>query len=88
MSAEDHTLLLDFLNLQDRIHRRLTGALTVHGLSVSEYRVLDRLANAPNEAMRRVDLAADVGLTPSGVARMLAPMQKMRCLRSKSIKLF
>ncbi len=38
---------------------------------------MDRLYQAADEAMRRIDLAESVGLSASGVTRLLLPMQKI-----------
>jgi MarR family 2-MHQ and catechol resistance regulon transcriptional repressor len=42
-----------------------------HGLTLNEYEVLMLLARAPDGVMRRIDLAHEVRLSPSGVTRML-----------------
>jgi DNA-binding MarR family transcriptional regulator len=47
-----------------------------HGLTLSDYEVLLRLARAPERRMRRVDLAAQVLLTPSGITRLLAGLER------------
>jgi DNA-binding MarR family transcriptional regulator len=57
-------------------HAVLTGELSAqlvadHGLTLSEYEVLMLLARAPDGVMRRIDLAHEVRLSPSGVTRML-----------------
>jgi len=49
----------------------------IHGIGFTEYMVLHNLVNAPNKALRRVDLANSVGRTASGVTRMLLPMEKL-----------
>jgi DNA-binding MarR family transcriptional regulator len=52
--------------------RELSAQLVAeHGLTLSEYEVLMLLATAPDRIMRRVDLANEVRLSPSGVTRML-----------------
>ena len=38
---------------------------------------MDRLLSAPNQVMRRIDLAESVGRTASSITKMLAPMQKV-----------
>jgi DNA-binding MarR family transcriptional regulator len=48
-----------------------------HGLSLTELALLLQLRDAPNRAMRRADLAARLGITPSGVARQLAPLERI-----------
>jgi MarR family transcriptional regulator, 2-MHQ and catechol-resistance regulon repressor len=57
-------------------HAALTKQLSAqlvaeHGLTLNEYEVLVLLARAPERAMRRVDLAHEVRLSPSGVTRLL-----------------
>jgi len=42
-----------------------------HGLTVVGYQALLLLSAAEERAMRRVDLARELGLTPSGVTRLL-----------------
>ena len=41
------------------------------GMTVTDFEVLRRLADAEGGRMRRVDLAPAVGLTPSGITRLL-----------------
>ena len=47
-----------------------------HGLTINDYEVLLRLSRAPNGVMRRVDLAQQVLLTPSGITRLLDGLQR------------
>ncbi len=57
--------------------RRLSAQLMAdHGLTISDYEVLLRLAWAPDRRLRRVDLAAEVLLTASGVTRLLDGLEK------------
>lgn len=52
--------------------RLLDGELqATHGLTVVEYEALLLLSQAEERAMRRIDLARELGLTPSGVTRLL-----------------
>jgi DNA-binding MarR family transcriptional regulator len=52
--------------------RRLLGGLGFNDLIILYY-----LSQAPDERMRRIDIADKVGLTPSGITRMLLPMEKV-----------
>lgn len=70
-------LIHGLLNAAQAAEQQLNGALSIHGLAWSEYQVLLALRSAGNQKMRRVDLAKSVGLTPSGVTRLLAPMEKV-----------
>jgi DNA-binding MarR family transcriptional regulator len=57
--------------------RQLNTELTAdHGLTISDYEVLLRLARAPERRMRRVDLAEQVLLTASGVTRLLDGLER------------
>lgn len=57
--------------------RRLNALLLAdHGLTLSDYEVLLRLARAPDRRMRRVDLAEQVILTASGVTRLLDGLER------------
>jgi len=47
-----------------------------HGLGLSDFAALHHLAQAPGARLRRVDLARRLALTPSGVTRLLAPLER------------
>ncbi|MEP6391323.1 MAG: MarR family transcriptional regulator [Halioglobus sp.] len=70
-------LVLSIEKLAGNFARKLEGALTPHGISVTEFTVLNALYSSKNRSVRRVDLAGSVGLSASGVTRMLRPMQKI-----------
>lgn len=69
-------LLLKLTALHAKNQRQLAGPLSCHGISFSEYLVLRQLYLAPGKKLRRVDLAQQVGLSASGVTRLLNPMEK------------
>ena len=50
--------------------------LADHGLTLNDYEVLLRLARAPDRRLRRVDLAEEVLLTPSGITRLLDGLER------------
>jgi DNA-binding MarR family transcriptional regulator len=57
--------------------RRLDAELqSAHGLTVVGYEALLLLSRADEQAMRRVDLAEGLGLTPSGVTRLLDGLER------------
>lgn len=57
--------------------RRLNAQLSAeHGLTLSDFEVLLRLAQAPDRRMRRVDLAVEVLLTASGITRLLDGLER------------
>src|SRR5919202_6902466 len=64
-----------------RAHAALTRRfssqlLEAHGLTLNDYEVLLHLAHAPERRLRRVDLAEQVLLTPSGVTRLLSGLER------------
>src|SRR5215213_890694 len=64
-----------------RAHAATTRALNAdllneHGLTLSDYEVLLRLARAEGGMMRRVDLAESVLLTASGITRLLDGLER------------
>lgn len=61
-------------NLNRKLDRHL-GA--VHGIGITEFRVLSILATAPTLTLSRIELADALGLTASGVTRLLSPMVKI-----------
>ena len=74
---DDQTLLTAMMSLNMALQKRLNARLSFHGLGWTDYRVLQVLAARPEQTMRRIDLAEQVGLTASGVTRLLNPMEKI-----------
>jgi DNA-binding MarR family transcriptional regulator len=73
-----------FLNLskiQAVISRRFDNGLG--GLGYNEFIILFHLSQAEDEKMRRIDLAEKIGLTASGVTRLLLPMEKVGLVKSE-----
>ena len=67
--------------------RQLSAELVAqHGLTLTEYEVLVLLARAPERAMRRVDLAHEVRLSPSGVTRLLDRLEAAGLVGKASCK--
>ena len=48
----------------------------IHGLGVSDFAALHCLSEAPGYRLRRVDLAQRLALTPSGITRLLNPLER------------
>jgi DNA-binding MarR family transcriptional regulator len=48
-----------------------------HGISLSDLALLLELRAAPDEKLRRVELANKLGVTPSGIARQVAPLERI-----------
>lgn len=56
----------------------------LHGIGLNDLQLLHALDQAQGRRLRRVDLAAKLGLTPSGVTWLLRPLIKRRLVASKS----
>ena len=57
--------------------RRFNAELvSEHGLTLNDYEVLLRLSRAEGRRLRRVDLAGQVLLTPSGITRLLEGLER------------
>lgn len=72
-----------FLNLgktQTILNHRFDRGLG--GLGFNEFLLLFYLNQANEQRMRRVDLAEKIGLTASGVTRLLLPMEKIGLVKS------
>lgn len=76
-------LVIDTISIHIKILKRVGGALSVHGLGLSEYLVLNQLYQTPTNKMRRSDLAEKVGLSPSGITRLINPMEKVGLVKKE-----
>jgi DNA-binding MarR family transcriptional regulator len=76
-------LVMGIINLNSKIQKGIGGALSFHGVGLSEYLVLHRLFKSTNQTMRRIDLAEQVGLSPSGITRLLNPMEKIGLIKKE-----
>jgi DNA-binding MarR family transcriptional regulator len=71
-------LVFTVVDVAGKISRRLDRSLSsIKGISFSEYQLLSALRAQPASSATRVDLASDVGLTPSGVTRALKPLERL-----------
>lgn len=76
MINKDLNFLLNMAKVQSIVSRKF-DSLSVHGIGFSDFMILYVLYNAPGQWMRRIDLAERIGLTASGVTRLLAPLEKI-----------
>lgn len=66
---------LNMATVQSKMVRALDTGL--NGIGFNDFLILYHLSIAPEQKMRRVDLAERVSLTASGITRMLLPMEKI-----------
>jgi DNA-binding MarR family transcriptional regulator len=66
-----------FLRAHAALTRELSADLVAeHGLTINDYEVLLHLQRAPDQQLRRVDLAERVLLTASGITRLLEGLEE------------
>ena len=66
-----------FLHAHATVVGELSSELVAeHGLTINDYEVLLRLSRAEGRRMRRVDIAQEVLLSPSGITRLLEGLEK------------
>ncbi len=70
---------LQLAKTQSRLTNRFDRALG--GLSLTEFLVLFSLEQAPDRQLSRIALAEQVGLTASGITRILLPMAKIHLVK-------
>jgi DNA-binding MarR family transcriptional regulator len=76
-TARASDLFVALLRAHAHATRQLNAQLTAdHGLTISDYEVLLRLSRAPDNRLRRVDLAGQVLLTASGITRLLDGLER------------
>ena len=74
-----------FLRAHAAVTRQLSARLEAeHGLTLNDFDVLVQLYHAPEQALRRVDLARAVLLTASGITRLLEGLERSGWVEKKA----
>lgn len=68
--------LIDHAATTTRLHKQIDICLSYQGIRFTEFLIMHNLYASPQHMMRRTDLADSIGITASGVTRLLAPMEK------------
>lgn len=55
-----------------------------NGIGFTDFLILYHLNLAPEQKLRRTDLAEKLGYTPSGITRLLAPMEKIGLVKRET----
>ena len=77
-------LFLNLTMVQAQTYKRFDARLGSHGINLNEFMILFHLSTAPDEKMRRIDLAEKIGLTASGITRMLLPLEKLGMIKREA----
>jgi DNA-binding MarR family transcriptional regulator len=85
VTAQQLSFFLDLNRAHAIVARRFDAVLGgLHGIGLNDLHLLSTLDQAPGRRMRRVDLARELGVTPSGVTWMLRPLTKRRLVTSEA----
>lgn len=76
MISTELLFLININKLQSVIARKF-DSLSVYGLGFNDFVILYVLYSSTESRMRRIDLAEKIGLTASGVTRLLNPLEKI-----------
>jgi len=71
-------------SLNSKLVKKVECQLNIHGISFTEYMILRHLNEAPRNTLRRIELAENVGISASGVTRLLAPMEKNKLVEKEA----
>ncbi len=63
--------------------KKIDRHLSVHGIAFSEFMVMYHISLAPQQTIRRIDLAQEVGMSASGITRLLNPMEKIKLIEKE-----
>ena len=76
--SKEMSFIINMWSVNSIISKKLDASLgSVHGIGFTEYMILFHLNKSHNKAMRRIDLANNIGLTASGITRIVSPMEKI-----------
>jgi len=86
MNAVDGKIkfLLNLNKTHSALIRRFDGGMG-NGIGFNEFLILFYLDQPNDQKMRRIDLAEKIGITASGVTRLLLPMEKIGLIKSGPI---
>ena len=72
------SFIINMWSVNSMISKKIDSTLgSVHGIGFTEYMILFQLNNSHNKTMRRIDLANSIGITASGITRIVSPMEKI-----------
>ena len=82
--SKEMSFIINMWSVNSIISKKLDASLgSVHGIGFTEYIILFHLNKSHNKAMRRIDLANNIGLTASGITRIVSPMEKIGVVKKE-----
>jgi DNA-binding MarR family transcriptional regulator len=76
--------LFDLSLARTQLARDVDHPLSAHGISLADLAILRELRRAPARKLRRSELAQRLGITPSGIARQFAPLERIGLVARES----
>jgi DNA-binding MarR family transcriptional regulator len=77
-------ILFDLSLARTQLARDVDHPLSAHGISLADLAILRELRRAPARKLRRSELAQRLGITPSGIARQVAPLERIGLVARES----
>jgi DNA-binding MarR family transcriptional regulator len=76
--------LFDLSLARTQLARDVDHPLSAHGISRADLAILRELRREPAQKLRRSELAQRLGITPSGIARQVAPLERIGLVARES----
>jgi DNA-binding MarR family transcriptional regulator len=76
--------LFDLSLARTQLAREVDHPLSAHGISLADLSILRELRREPAQKLRRSELAQRLGITPSGIARQVAPLERIGLVARES----
>ena len=76
--------IFELSSLYAKVFKTIDRRLSIHGITFTEFFVMHELCNAPTKSMRRIDIAESVGMSASGITRVLNPMEKLKIVEKEA----
>jgi DNA-binding MarR family transcriptional regulator len=77
-------IIFDLSLARTQLAREVDHSLSLHGISLADLAILRELRGAPGQKLRRSELADRLGITPSGIARQVAPLERIGLVARES----
>ena len=75
--TQEMSFVMNLWTMNTTTSKKIDGYLgAIHGIGFTEYMALFHLKNAHNNTLRRIELAQKIGVTASGITRLISPMEK------------
>ena len=76
--------VFDLSLARTQLARDVDHPLSAHGISLADLAILRELRREPSQKLRRSELAQRLGVSPSGIARQVAPLERIGLVARES----